>query len=102
MQLLPPGVSPDGVDELRYEALTPEKIEKHLGAMGFQAGNGAQDDEEDFRLSIAGAQEKTALLQVNRQWCRPLGATPTTHILEPHIGVTPGRNLGLRLSVENE
>ncbi len=33
---------------------------------------------------------------------RPLGATPTTHILKPPIGITSGRNLDLRLSVENE
>lgn len=102
VQLLPPGASPDGFDQLRYEALTAEQIEKHLGAMGSQAGAGAQDDDEGFRLSIAGAQEKTALLQVNGQWCRPLGATPTTHILKLPIGITPGRNLDLRLSVENE
>lgn len=102
VQLLPPGVTPDDFDQLRYEVLTPEQIEKHLGALGSQAGVGAQDEEEDFRLSIAGAQEKTALLQVNGQWCRPLGATPTTHILKPPIGITPGRNLDLRLSVENE
>ncbi len=102
VQLLPPGAAPDGFDALKYEVLTPEQVEKHLGALGSQVGAGAHDDEEDFRLSIAGAQEKTALLQVNGQWCRPLGATPTTHILKPPIGVTPGRNLDLRQSVENE
>jgi serine/threonine-protein kinase HipA len=102
VQLLPPGVTPEGFDQLRYEVLTPEQVEKHLGALGSQVGVGAQDDEEDLRLSIAGAQEKTALLQVNGQWCRPLGATPTTHILKPPIGITTGRNLDLRLSVENE
>lgn len=102
VQLLPSGVTPEGFDQLRYEALTSGQIEKHLGALGSQVGVGAQDEEEGFRLCIAGAQEKTALLQVNGQWCRPLGATPTTHILKPPIGVTPGRNLDLRLSVENE
>lgn len=88
VQLLPPGVTPNDFDQLRYEALTPEQIEKHLGALGSQAGVGAQDEEEGWRLSIAGAQEKTALLQVNGQWCRPLGATPTSHILKPPIGVS--------------
>jgi serine/threonine-protein kinase HipA len=39
---------------------------------------------------------------VNGVWCRPLGATPTTHILKPAIGITPGRQLDMRLSVENE
>lgn len=102
VQLLPPGMSPEGFDKLQYEALAPEQIERHLAGLGADTGFGAQDDEEEFRLSIAGAQEKTALLLVNGQWCRPLGATPTTHILKPPIGITPGRNLDLRLSVENE
>jgi len=102
VQLLPPGMTPEGFDALRYEVLTSEQIEKHLAALGAEVGVGTQDDEEGFRLSIAGAQDKTALLQVNGQWCRPLGATPTTHILKPPIGVTQGRNLDLRLSVENE
>jgi serine/threonine-protein kinase HipA len=102
VQLLPPGHTPDGFDQVRFEPLTTEHIEAHLNTLGSQTGLGAQDEPEDFRLSIAGAQEKTALLQVNDQWCRPLGATPTTHILKPPIGVTPGRNLDLRLSVENE
>lgn len=102
VQLLPPGVTPNGFDQLKFEVLTAEQIEKQLGALGSEVGAGEHDDEEDLRLSIAGAQEKTALLQVNGQWCRPLGATPTTHILKPPIGVTTGRNLDLRLSVENE
>ena len=102
VHLLPPNLTPEGFDTLKYEVLTPEEIEMHLSALGSQSGVGAQDDEEHFRLSIAGAQEKTALLHIEGQWCRPLGATPTTHILKPPIGLTQGRNLDLRLSVENE
>lgn len=41
---------------------------------------------EDFRISIAGAQEKTALLLKDNQWHRPLGTTPTTHIFKLPIG----------------
>lgn len=102
VQLLPVGASPEGFDEINYALLSNEQIEKHLAALGSAAGAGNQDDEQDFRLSIAGAQEKTALLQVAGQWCRPLGATPTTHILKPAIGITQGRNLDMRHSVENE
>jgi len=55
----------------------------------------------EFRISIAGTQEKTALLYYNNNWLRPLGTTPTTHILKPPIGKLP---IGLDLtdSVENE
>ncbi len=102
VQLLPPEATPQDVEQVRYETLSTEQVMRHLSALGSTPGVGIQDDEDEFRLSIAGAQEKTALLQVNSQWCRPLGATPTTHILKPPIGITPGRNLDLRLSVENE
>lgn len=102
VQLLPPDTPPEGFDRLDYEVLSHGQIEAHLNGLGSGVGVGAQDDEEDFRLSIAGAQEKTALLRIEGKWCRPLGATPTTHILKPPIGLTPGRNLDLRLSVENE
>jgi serine/threonine-protein kinase HipA len=53
-------------------------------------------------MSIAGAQEKTALLRLDGQWCRPLGATPTTHILKLPLGLVGGRRLDLTHSVYNE
>jgi serine/threonine-protein kinase HipA len=45
---------------------------------------GMQGD-EDFRISLAGAQEKTALTWWNNQWHKPIRKTPTTHILKPPI-----------------
>lgn len=59
------------------------------------------DEEDDFRISIAGAQEKTALLQHNGEWVRPSGLTPTTHILKTQLGVLPA-GIDLSDSVENE
>lgn len=63
---------------------------------------GMQDSEKDFRISIAGAQEKTALLKVDGQWFLPQGTTPTTHILKLPIGVLSYNNLDLSQSCENE
>ena len=63
---------------------------------------GMQDSEDDFRISIAGAQEKTALLKIDEQWCLPKGATPTSHILKLPIGVLAHNNLDLSKSCENE
>lgn len=61
----------------------------------------AASAEDDFRLSIAGAQEKTAFLRIGNQWNIPLDATPTTHIFKPQIGeLKPG--LSFSDSVENE
>lgn len=59
------------------------------------------DREQDFRISVAGAQEKTALLRYKGKWMKPRGTTPTTHILKPQIGTLPN-GIDLSNSVENE
>jgi serine/threonine-protein kinase HipA len=53
-----------------------------------------------FRISLAGAQRKTALLFADGAWRRPAGFTPTTHILKPQIGSLMG--VDFSRSVENE
>ena len=58
-------------------------------------------EDESFRISIAGAQEKTALLRWNGRWCKPRGTTATTHIFKPSIGMLPN-GVDLTSSVENE
>ncbi len=59
------------------------------------------DDDAGFRISIAGAQEKTAFLYWKDQWHIPRGATATTHIIKPQIGMLPN-GIDLSRSVENE
>jgi len=57
--------------------------------------------DDAFRISVAGAQEKTALLKHDGRWLKPKGTTPTTHILKPQIGHLPN-GIDLTNSVENE
>lgn len=59
------------------------------------------DKDDDFRISLAGAQEKTALLRHEGKWLKPTGTTPTTHLLKPQIGELPN-GIDLTNSVENE
>ncbi|MDK9790645.1 type II toxin-antitoxin system HipA family toxin [Vibrio sp. D431a] len=65
---------------------------------------GMREDYDDFRISVAGAQEKTALLKLDGKWHIPVGNTPTTHILKLPIGniVQPNFTLDMSDSVENE
>jgi serine/threonine-protein kinase HipA len=58
--------------------------------------------EEALRFSLAGAQEKTALLFHRGRWCRPRGATPTTHILKLPLGLVGNLQADMQDSVENE
>lgn len=60
---------------------------------------GRHVDFEDFRISLAGAQEKIALLHDGKRWLKPRGATPTTHILKLPIG---NAVIDLSASIENE
>lgn len=102
VQLLPPEQPPTGFDRVEYEALDDQSVARHLRGVAAEPGLGADQDPDDLRISIAGAQEKTALLRVDGQWCRPLGATPTTHILKLPLGLVGGRRLDLTHSVYNE
>ena len=94
----------DASDEGERGAITGETIndaaiEKLLQGLS-QAPLGLNRD-EGFRISVAGAQEKTALLRHKGRWWKPSGTTPTTHILKKQIGRLPD-GIDLSNSVENE
>ncbi len=101
VQLLPPGVEPTGFDAIAATPLSNAAIEKLLRDVVVPGGLGGADSGA-FRISIAGAQEKTALLRHKGKWCRPQGMTPTTHIFKLPLGLIAGGQLDLRDSVENE
>ncbi len=100
VQLLPDGEQPPDVKTIDGRRLTPAQIERLLTGM-LNPSLGKSERLEDFRISLAGAQEKTALLRRNGKWLSPLGATPSTHILKLPIG-TGGHGIDLSTSVENE
>jgi serine/threonine-protein kinase HipA len=83
-------ITGDVVDDIAIEHILKGLARAPLGL----------DRDEDFRISVAGAQEKTALLRHNGQWLRPTGASPTTHIIKTQIGTLNG--VDLSNSVENE
>jgi serine/threonine-protein kinase HipA len=60
------------------------------------------ESDSDFRISIAGAQEKTALLWHQNKWHLPHYMTPTSHIIKLPIGVIKHTGMDLSDSVENE
>ncbi|ATE59336.1 type II toxin-antitoxin system HipA family toxin [Thauera sinica] len=103
VQLLPEDTPPDNVFRIEVEPLDEAGVERMLTAAVAPHGTfGDGDDGGDFRISIAGAQEKTALTWHEGRWCRPLGATPTTHIFKLPLGLVGNRQADMRTSVENE
>lgn len=103
VQLLPAGMVPEGFDRIDAVPVGEGDVERHLRGVVAGPMPGASEDPDAFRISIAGAQEKTALLRRRGKWFRPRGATPTTHILKLPLGVVGGGlNLDMSASVENE
>lgn len=99
LQFLPPELQPTPVGAIDAVPVSGREIGIILDNLA-TAPLGITED-ESFRISIAGAQEKTALLRWNGRWCKPRGTTPTTHIFKPSIGKLPN-GVDLTSSVENE
>ncbi len=95
---------PDRPDDTDSTAIDGEEVsESEIERMLLNLGRAplGLDDDQDFRISLAGAQEKTALLRYNGRWLKPRGTTPTTHIFKTQIGQLPN-GIDLSNSVENE
>jgi serine/threonine-protein kinase HipA len=99
LQFLPEGETPSASAAIEGHALSDAEVAELLANLD-QAPLGVTADGE-FRISLAGAQEKTALLWWKDRWQLPRGATPTTHILKPAIGKRPD-GIDLSRSVENQ
>ncbi|UCI09517.1 type II toxin-antitoxin system HipA family toxin [Mesorhizobium sp. B1-1-8] len=99
LQFLPDGIDPGNPGSSDGKPVSKKgiaEIIENLAAAPLGLG-----EDEDFRISIAGAQEKTALLRKDGRWFKPLGTAATTHILKPQIGRLPN-GIDLSNSVENE
>ena len=102
VQLLPSGEQPKDVRTIDAAPLSEAEVERTLIQTVAPASIAAHPADDNLRISIAGAQEKTAFLQHDGMWCRPLGATPTTHIFKLPLGLVGGMQADMRTSVENE
>lgn len=99
LQILADGENPPATEAIQCEPLSDAQVAEHLA--GTLTTPAFTQDDDSFRISLAGAQEKTALLWHEARWCRPLGATPTTHIFKLPMGQMPG-GIDLTTSVDNE
>jgi len=104
LQILPDGMTPGDVRTLDATPLGEHEVAALLrGTVAPPAMAGAMPvEDDDFRISIAGAQEKTALAWIDSRWCLPHGSTPTTHILKLPMGLVGNVKLDLSHSIENE
>ena len=92
---------PENIHKIEAEPLNEHEIASTLKNYR-QAPLGMESESDDFRISIAGAQEKSAFLFHKNQWCRPHGPTPTSHIFKLPIGTIEHQQMDLSMSCENE
>lgn len=103
LQLLPEGQAPEGIDQVDGLVVDEAAIERHLlEVVSTDRFIGSRSPDDDFRISLAGAQEKDAFLWWDGQWMKPRGATPTTHIFKLPMGLVGGRQADFSTSVDNE
>lgn len=102
-QLLPVDLVPEDIFQVSGEVLDEKQVATLLrGTTSPAEGIARGEAGADMRLSIVGAQEKSALLWHNDRWLRPTGSTPTTHILKLPLGLVGAFSADFRTSVENE
>ena len=104
LQLLPHKDQLENIKTLEYKKLSNKALNKILKGYMSHIPLGMIEEEPDFRISVAGAQEKTALLNIDGQWYLPQHSTPTSHIIKLPIGEIKSHSYSLDLSdsVENE
>ncbi len=102
IQLLGEDESPGAIDRIEATPMQEQEIERLLRETVGATGPGLGNLDDALRISLAGAQEKTALLWHDGRWQRPHGATPTTHILKLPLGLVGHRRADFSSSVENE
>ncbi|HET7836992.1 MAG TPA: type II toxin-antitoxin system HipA family toxin [Variovorax sp.] len=103
IQLLDEDQVPAAVDRVEAVPVDESSIERHLlSVVHPDKFDAAVDPDDDFRISLAGAQEKDAYLWWNGGWHKPRGTTPTTHIFKLPLGLIGGRQADFSTSVDNE
>ncbi|MEA3410368.1 MAG: type II toxin-antitoxin system HipA family toxin [Pseudomonadota bacterium] len=82
LRFVPEGLDPGDPAKMTFRPVSDHEIASRIASLA-TTPLGVQADDDDFRISIAGVQEKTAFLQVDNRWQLPLGPTPTSHIFKP-------------------
>ncbi|HKP96579.1 MAG TPA: type II toxin-antitoxin system HipA family toxin [Fibrobacteria bacterium] len=102
LQLAPAGKHPGKTEVIHADPLKDADVAAALRAT-LSAPLPGQTSPDDFRISLAGSQEKTAFLKLKGKWHRPKGATATSHIFKLPMSARVGKEqLDLSTSVENE
>jgi serine/threonine-protein kinase HipA len=79
--------------------LSEEEIGRHLARL--RLDDAAWHDMDNEHWSLAGGQSKFTLTRTDGGWGKPLGATPSTHIIKPGISRIPAQALVEHVSMRS-
>lgn len=102
IQLLDDAAQPAPPNQIDAVPVADDAIERHLKGIVSAPDPSDDQDDDDFRISLAGAQEKDAFLWWRGAWHKPRGSTPTTHIFKLPLGLVGGIQADFTTSVDNE
>ena len=88
LRFVPERLDPGDPAKMSSRPISDNEIAARIAALGVSP-LGMESDDQEFRISIAGVQEKTAFLKVDGKWHLPLGPTPTSHIFKPALKEGP-------------
>lgn len=91
LRFLHPGETAESTRAVRSRPLSHADVAQRIaGLIQRPLGVTTGDTEgEEFRISLGGAQDKTALLRMDDAWRLPVGSTPTSHIFKPAMRTLP-------------
>lgn len=94
----------DSLTPTKLEPLSINYLHHILSAYKHDIPLGMINELSDFRITISGAQEKTALIRMDDEWYLPSPSYPSTHIIKFPIGFIqqPFATLDMTESIENE
>ena len=87
VSLLPEGESPPAAGEVRMRELNEKELQEIIAELPRRPLMAGQ---EGVRLSLAGSQDKLAVVMHGPRIALPLGNTPSTHIIKPEPQHFPG------------
>jgi serine/threonine-protein kinase HipA len=99
LSFFPPEEVPVYTNKMSVRLLKESDIAQRIRGLTTDTPLGMEDG--DFRLSLAGVQEKMALLYRKGKWFEPRGQTATSHILKKKMGILAG-GISFEKSVDNE
>ena len=102
LQLVSADGDPGDPARMDAEPLTERELVRVLDACAGDPAGALVPGAVPPPAALPGAQAQLALLWHGHRWCRPRGATPSTHLLKLPLGAAAGGAPAISTSLENE